>query len=1257
LLREPKVVVELGPLLGVSAVAPEPVRITEPIKFGQGFELDVRAYELRRSGRSLKLEHIPMELLVLLVELRGQLVTREQIIDRIWGKGVFLDTDSSINAAIRKIRHVLRDDPDRPRFVVTVTGKGYRFVAAVEDVSPPPLPPPPDPEARIPSAENLLGKKVSHYRVLQMLGGGGMGVVYKAEDLKLGRLVALKFLPGELASDPIAFERLQREARAASALDHPNICSIYQLDEHEGQSFIVMPLLEGQTLRDWIAAPLTQNSASRMKSLVEFAVQIADGLAAAHQKGIIHRDIKPANIFITNSGQVKILDFGVAKFIDTAELQDGRSGADLASGSGDATVADPHLTRTGASVGTPSYLSPEQIRLEKLDARTDLFSFGLVLYEMATGQRAFSGNTATVIRDAVVRLSVVPPRQLDSNVPSELERVISKSLQKDPDQRYQSAIELGADLCQLSTEMRPVASRRGRRAGLVAAGAMLAVFALFAINFGGVRERLFHHAGRGESSAQFKARPSIAVLGFKNLSGRDDQTWISTALSEMLGAELASGQQLRVIPGENVTRMKLDLSLPAADSYAPDTLNKIQKHLSADMVVLGSYLATGKDSGGNIRIDLQLQDTREGETIAVVSQDGTESDLAHLVSQGGASLRQKIGIGNVSTSDARQVFASVPEKPEAARLYAEGLAKLRTFDALGARDLLEKAIAADPNHALSHSALAESWSALGYDSKAQEEAKKAFDLSSNLSREERLSIEGRYRELTHDFPAAIEIYRTLRNFFPDDLDYGLRLTFAQLKAGRGQEASETVARMRSLPAPLNQDPRVDLMETHVGESLSDFKRTQQVAAAAAAKGQAQGSRLLVAQAKEREGWAWGELGDSEKATAMLSEARNLFKESGSPRDSAVVVLDIANVLFNTGDFTGARKSYEEALRIFRQTGAQQKIAFTLSRMGSLFANQGLLEQAKRSQEEALGIDREIGNSTARDLGNLAGVLASLGDLAGAIKMSQESANGFQEEGDVSNEAAILTNLGGMFLQRGEPGSAQQYVEQAIAIDQKTGHKRMLGFSLFFMTEILRAQDKLAEARNMAEREIALRKELGDEALVPESQMQLSRIVLEQGRAPEAESLARIAAASFDRQKIDDLGAQSYADLARALLAQGKTQEAQVCTDHAVVLSRRVPDLQTHFEAALAKAAVKAKLGKVTEATKILNDVHAEASSYGFTVYDMEARLRLGELELNSAKRALGRAQLEQLRKEAQGRGLLLIARIAKAALNGEEQLM
>lgn len=293
----------------------------------------------------------------------------------------------------------------------------------------------------------MNGEKISHYRLLEKLGSGGMGVVYAAEDLKLGRKVALKFLPLESSRDPIALGRFEREARAASALNHPNICTIFEIDEYEGHRFIAMELLKGMTLRHRIAG-----EAMRRGDLLDFGIQIANGLDAAHSEGIIHRDIKPANIFVTANGYIKLLDFGLAKL--TVDRRDISEAAAVATVSTD-VVPRAHLTTPGVPLGTASYMSPEQARGEKLDARTDLFSFGAVLYEMATGRQAFMGNTSAGVVDAILHQTPLPIAKLNSDVPPELQLVINKALEKDRDLRYQTASDLQADLQRVKRDSHP----------------------------------------------------------------------------------------------------------------------------------------------------------------------------------------------------------------------------------------------------------------------------------------------------------------------------------------------------------------------------------------------------------------------------------------------------------------------------------------------------------------------------------------------------------------------------------------------------------------------------------------------------------------------------------------------------------------------------------------------------------------------------------------------------------------------------------
>ena len=404
----------------------------------ESFEVNLRTGELRKEGERIKLPEQSFQVLAMLVAKPGELITRSEIRKRLWPNDTVVEFENSINAAVKNLRLALGDSADQPRYIETLARRGYRFLVRVNPVEVASRPA----FKVFPAAAYLLGKKVSHYRILEILGGGGMGVVYKAEDIRLGRRVALKFLPEEMAEDPAAMERFRREARAASALNHPNICTIYAVEEHDGQPFIAMELLEGKTLRELIAQDGGASGAADGKSalplsdLFEIAIHIAAGLEAAHQNGIIHRDIKPANIFVTQQSQAKILDFGLAKFWET-EAPDG-----LQPAADSPLSSNLDLTRTGTTIGTAGYMSPEQVRGEKLDARTDLFSFGLVLYEMAAGQRAFPRETAELLREAILNQDPTPVRQINPRIPSELEAIIDKALEKDRERRYQTAAEM-----------------------------------------------------------------------------------------------------------------------------------------------------------------------------------------------------------------------------------------------------------------------------------------------------------------------------------------------------------------------------------------------------------------------------------------------------------------------------------------------------------------------------------------------------------------------------------------------------------------------------------------------------------------------------------------------------------------------------------------------------------------------------------------------------------------------------------------------
>jgi serine/threonine protein kinase/Tol biopolymer transport system component len=474
-----------------------PARIPgEKARF-DGFELIVSTAELRSNdGSRTHLSEQTFRILLALLEKPGELVQREELRKRLWPNDTVVEFEHGISAAMNRLRQALGDSAERPRFIETLARRGYRWKTAVEWVNPAPEVPP-EQAPRGWSHESLSGRKVSHYRVLEIVGGGGMGVVYKAEDVKLGRPVALKFLPDEFVDDPVAMRRFEREARAASSLNHPNICTIHAIDEYEGKHFIVMELLEGKTLREWIAENHTVATERRppFAECVRLAIQIANGLSAAHEKGLIHRDIKPANIIFTRDNCVKILDFGLAKRQDIEYVDESLRERTIESG-------DPNLTltRMGLALGTAGYMSPEQIRGERLDARTDIFSFGLVLYEMTTGRRAFTGETAPQLHAAILENTTRPVHELNPEVSPALARIIDRALEKDRDLRYQTVSEMRAALETLSRR----SSRRWFQARVAIPIAVVVVVAAIALAW------YWNQAGKAHPRREFRQRQLTA---------------------------------------------------------------------------------------------------------------------------------------------------------------------------------------------------------------------------------------------------------------------------------------------------------------------------------------------------------------------------------------------------------------------------------------------------------------------------------------------------------------------------------------------------------------------------------------------------------------------------------------------------------------------------------------------------------------------------------------------------------------------------
>jgi serine/threonine protein kinase/tetratricopeptide (TPR) repeat protein len=1088
----------------------------------------------------------------------------------------------------------------------------------------------------------MLDRTISHYRIVAKIGAGGMGVVYRAHDEQLERDVALKVLnPGTLANEP-SRQRFRREALALGKLNHPNIETVYEFGCEDGIDFLVMELITGVALHYKLAG-----GALPEKEVLRLGAQLADGLEAAHAQGIIHRDLKPGNLHITKDDRLKILDFGLAQWMPTGD-QDNLA----------LTVSKVHDV-----MGTLPYMAPEQLRGQRADRRTDIYAAGAVLYEMATGKRPHLQTSGPQLISAILERPLTAPSLHNPQITPALDSIIVKALDKDPNRRYQSARELQIDLDRLSSGLTPVVRRHNRRRGLfaaMAAAVVISALMLLALDVGGIRIRLFHPAKQGQSVATsgstmvaptIKARRSVAVLGFKNLSGKPDEAWISTALAEMLSTELAAGEQVRTIPGENVARMKADLALADADSFGKDSLAKIRNHLGTDLVVVGSYLSMGKTGGGKIRLDFRLQDAVAGETIASVSETGTENELLDLVSRSGTEIRRKLGIGQVSDSDTSGVRASLPSNGEAARLYSEGLAQLQVLNALAARDLLQNAVQADPKHAPTHAALAEAWSALGYDSRAAAEAKRALDLSENLSREERLFVEGRYHEFSREWPKAIEIYRTLTGFFPDNLEYGLRLAASQAAGGSGKDALATLEELRSLPVPTRDDARIDLAEANAAAVIGDFKRSEAAAAQAVMKGRAQGTQLVVALARSRQGWALERLGRSSDATAALAEAQGLFTAAGDRMGAASTLQSTGHLLYDQGNFTEARKAYEGALGVFRTLGNQARVAASLNNIGNIDYDHGDLARARQYYEQSIAAYREIDDKSglAGGLGNLANVLDSMGNLPEALKMQQAGLAAFREIDDQRGTASTLSNLGNLLVEMGDLAVAQEKYTKALEMDNQIGYKRGAAFALSGLADVLTQRGDLTQARQKAQEAANIRRDLGAQLNTALSQTQLAIIAFEQGHEAESEGLIHAAVAEFEKEKLLDNQVAAQAFLTLIMLKQGRVADAQKAAEQATVLSRQSGNRLARLDAELANGRVLAASGKSAEALPHLEAVLTEAKKYGYLIYEYQARLAFGEVEMKSGKASAGRARLAALDKDATRTGFTLIARKAEKA--------
>ncbi len=1114
-------------------------------------------------------------------------------------------------------------------------------------------------------ARDMTGSRVGDYRIVGEAGRGGTSIVYLAEraDQQYEKRVAIKMLrSGEDSAEILQRFRLERQTLAK--LDHPNIVTLLDGGSTaEGLPYLVMDFVEG--------VPIDRYCDERGLSLTDRLIifrAVCDTLEYAHRSGVIHRDLKPSNILVTSDGVPRLLDFGIAKLRDPK-----------------AFALSTLATLSGMHAMTPEYASPEQLRGQPVTAATDIYSLGVLFYVLLCGQHPYrmAGRSLLELERmvceaaparpsvAATRLEEIPcapegvpvSRDKESTglrraLRGDLDAIALKALSKEPERRYLSAEAFSDDIGRYLSGMSVTARRttflyrttkfvmRHRESMVV----LLIAIAALGLVAGWVVPR--SHVVRPApvmGGTHLSTRPTVAVLGFKNLSGREDTAWLSTALAEMLTTELAAGGQVRLIPGETIARVRIELSLPDMATLSADTLRSVQRDLGSDYVVSGAFLDLGAPSARRIRLDLHLQNAASGETLTSLSEEGVEQQLFALVSRTGERLRSGLGLSATLPADLTRARDAMPSNTESARLYAEGLACLRAFNALDARDLLSRSVIADPAFPLAHAALAKAWIALGYDGKAREEAKAALDRATGLSREDQLLVEGGYYEAAKDWEKSFEAYRTLFIFFPDNPDYGLALVNAETAAGRGKEALTTLQKLRRLPREEELDPRVDLAEANAASVLSDNALQAKAGETAARKGILTGARLLVAAARVMQCRALANMGDAATSTRACEEARSIYAATGDGAGSARMLHAMAEMPLDQGDLDRAQSLYEEALAITRRIGDRRGMARELGNLGNVFEERGQFDKAEQFHRESLIAFREIGNRNGMgsEEGSLGEVFRAQGRLPEALAQYQKSIALAREIGNTELEGNDLQDLGDLSVDQGDLGRAAHHYDQALNIYRRLGEKNYEAEVLVALGRVQAERGDTHATRALYQQALASQTLLGMKGDLAQTQLALAELTLEANQGPEAARLARIALQEFQLEHRDGDQMRGQAILARALQQQRDLGAARAAIEAARTLAGR-GSLDDSLTLRLADTRVRIAEGKTADAELAARQLLTEATKHGLVRQRLEASLTIAEAQIAGSDASSAQPRLAELETEARARGFERIARKAAA---------
>jgi tetratricopeptide (TPR) repeat protein/predicted Ser/Thr protein kinase len=919
----------------------------------------------------------------------------------------------------------------------------------------------------------MLGNR---YQISELLGEGGMGAVYKARDRELDRLVALKIVRPNLALSSEILQRFKQELILARQVTHRNVVRIYDLGEADGVKFITMEYIEGRDL----AGLLREKGKFLPKEATEIMEQVCRALEAAHMEGVVHRDLKPQNIMIDANGKVSVMDFGIARSTEVAE----------------------GMTSAGAIIGTPQYMSPEQAKGEKLDARSDLFSFGIVFYELLTGNSPYKADTAMSSLYKRTAQAARPAMELDSEIPRELSEIVSKCLDRDLALRYQNAAEILADLDAWRGKRRTLASIPvevpDARRRLVWRWATVGALAV-AVAVGGwaVSGKLI---SKSASNAVVAPEVSLAILPFQNRTMASSVDWIGPSIADMLSTDVGQSAHLRTISPDRLHQVLSDLRITPGTEIDPTMVSRIAEFTNADTVVWGQYVKFGDQ----IRFDATLQDLKHNRRTPLKIEAANEKDIPRIVDGLAELIRKNLAVSpdvlkELKASSFQPSSKSVP----ALRDYNQGVQLLREGKNLEAVKALQVAIKDDPQFALAYSRLAEADSALGYDSDAEKYSRKAVELSQQLPLAEKYLIEANHARVMKDAKKAIEAYENLAKTAPGNNDIQHALGALYLDTGDLEKARTHYSNVLKAE-PKNLDALIQLgwLEVQNGRpqtGLDPLNRA--LSLAVEVDNQEQKAQVLVTM-----GIAYQAMNKPEEALRNLEQARDINTRLGKKAGVANNLVWMANFQRSLGKPDLALANYTEALKLQRAIGAKRDAANTLIAMGALFAYGGQLEKALELFKDSLQIQRDVG--------------------------------------DESNQAICLNNIGGIYQEQGKNDDALTYYQQSLQLSEKLGAPADIAETLGNVGVVYTKTAQYDQAMSSYMRALDLRHKSGDNHGAALDSAGIGLVFLYQGRFGAAiSSLQEAVKGLREAQDRSEIMVQALNDFAKALANAGRGAEA------------------------------------------------------------------------------------------------------------------